>query len=32
VDVYFHRGSHTVKFEAEINDLGTLTIRVTTSA
>jgi hypothetical protein len=29
VDVYFHRGTHNIKFEAEINDFGGLTIRVT---
>ena len=29
VDVYFHQGKHTVKFEAEINDAGGLTVRVT---
>jgi len=29
VDVYFHQGKHTLKFEAEINDAGGLTIRVT---
>jgi len=30
VDVYFHHGKHTMKFEAEINDAGGLTILVTT--
>ena len=30
VDVYFRHGTHTVKFEAEINDAGGLTTRVTT--
>jgi hypothetical protein len=30
VDIYFHQGKHTVKFEAEINDWGGLTVRVTT--
>lgn len=29
VDVYFRSGTHTIKFEAEINDFGGLTIRVT---
>jgi len=29
VDVYFHQGKHTLKFEAEINDAGGLTVRVT---
>jgi hypothetical protein len=29
VDVYLHRGGHNVKFEAEINDAGGLTVRVT---
>jgi hypothetical protein len=29
VDVYFHRGTHNIKFEAEINDFGGLTVRVT---
>jgi hypothetical protein len=29
VDVYFHRGIHRIKFEAEINDFGGLTVRVT---
>ena len=27
VDVYFRNGTHTVKFEAEINDAGGLTVR-----
>jgi hypothetical protein len=30
VDVYFRHGTHTVKFEAEINDGGGLTVLVTT--
>jgi hypothetical protein len=30
VDVYFRHGTHTVKFEAEINDSGGLTVLVTT--
>jgi len=30
VDVYFRHGNHTVKFEAEINDSGGLTVLVTT--
>lgn len=30
VDVYFHNQTSKVKFEAEINDLGGLTVRVTT--
>src|SRR5215470_2367524 len=30
VDVYFRSSAHRVKFEAEINDSGGLTIRVTT--
>jgi hypothetical protein len=30
VDVYFHNSTHHVKFEAEINDAGGLTVRVTT--
>jgi hypothetical protein len=30
VDVYFHNQTSRVKFEAEINDLGGLTIKVTT--
>jgi hypothetical protein len=30
VDVYFHNQTSKVKFEAEINDLGGLTIKVTT--
>jgi len=30
VDVYFRHGTHTVKFEAEINDAGGLTTLVTT--
>lgn len=29
VDVYFRSGSRTIKFEAEINDSGGLTVRVT---
>jgi hypothetical protein len=29
VDVYFRSGRHTMKFEAEINDLGGLTVIVT---
>jgi len=31
VDVYFRHGTHTVKFEAEINDSGGLTVLVTRS-
>ncbi len=31
VDVYFRHGAHTVKFEAEINDSGGLTVLVTTT-
>jgi hypothetical protein len=30
VDVYFHDQTSKVKFEAEINDLGGLTVKVTT--
>ena len=30
VDVYFHNQKSRVKFEAEINDLGGLTVKVTT--
>lgn len=30
VDVYFHNSAHRVKFEAEINDSGGLTVTVTT--
>ncbi|MFZ2057726.1 MAG: hypothetical protein WAV54_10020 [Acidimicrobiales bacterium] len=30
VDVYFRHGTHAVKFEAEINDSGGLTVLVTT--
>jgi hypothetical protein len=30
VDVYFHNQTSKVKFEAEINDLGGLTVKVTT--
>jgi hypothetical protein len=30
VDVYFRHGTRTVKFEAEINDSGGLTVLVTT--
>jgi hypothetical protein len=30
VDVYFHNQTSRVKFEAEINDLGGLTVKVTT--
>jgi hypothetical protein len=29
VDVYFHNGRHNIKFEAEINDAGGLTARLT---
>ncbi|HKH88572.1 MAG TPA: hypothetical protein VKA05_07095 [Acidimicrobiales bacterium] len=29
VDVYFRHGNHTLKFEAEVNDSGGLTVRVT---
>lgn len=29
VDVYFRSGSHTLKFEAEINDAGGLTVTIT---
>jgi hypothetical protein len=29
VDVYFRGGGHTVKFEAEINDWGALTVTIT---
>jgi len=29
VDVYFRHGTHTLKFEAEVNDSGGLTVRVT---
>jgi hypothetical protein len=31
VDVYFRHGTRTLKFEAEINDSGGLTVLVTTS-
>jgi hypothetical protein len=30
VDVYFHNGTSKVKFEAEVNDSGGLTVKVTT--
>lgn len=30
VDVYFHNQKSRIKFEAEINDLGGLTVKVTT--